>query len=314
MQTNDHPQDSIPAFVLGTLDIEEALLVSAHVLDCPGCRAEAEALQAVLATLPYAAAPRHPPAHVKHQLMARIAAATSERAPGTSRAASRGPLRWMQAATGGALALSLAFGMMLYNTHSRMAQNGSELTSSKQSLVAVNQQLTQNQQALAQLDQQHSRDQTAVAQISDQRAQDTQALGLMQTQVARDQQVMMFIASSQTRARVLEGADSRAHATMYMQPDSREAVLVVAGMPRAAPGTIYQFWLAKPGLQVPSATFNVADDGQAVVQINAPAPVNQFDQVMVTVEQAGGAAQPSSTIMLSGALSAALPAAAPQAD
>jgi hypothetical protein len=27
MQTNDHPQDSIPAFVLGTLDIDEALLV-----------------------------------------------------------------------------------------------------------------------------------------------------------------------------------------------------------------------------------------------------------------------------------------------
>ena len=39
MQTNDHPQDSIPAFVLGALDIDEALLVNAHVIECPGCRA-----------------------------------------------------------------------------------------------------------------------------------------------------------------------------------------------------------------------------------------------------------------------------------
>jgi len=54
----------------------------------------------------------------------------------------------------------------------------------------------------------------------------------------------------------------------------------------AAPGTIYQFWLAKPGIQIPSATFDVSDDGLAVLQITAPAPVNQFDQVMVTIEQA----------------------------
>jgi len=99
-----------------------------------------------------------------------------------------------------------------------------------------------------------------------------------------------------------------------MQPNNAQAVLVVAGMPRAAPGTIYQFWLAKPGIQVPSETFDVADDGLAVVQINAPAPVNQFDQMMITIEQAGGATLPSDKIVLSGTLSTALPARVPRAD
>jgi hypothetical protein len=315
MQTNDHPQDSIPAFVLGTLDIDEALLVSAHVIACPGCRAEAEAFQAVLSTLPYAATPCQPPAHVKHQLLARIAAAApAEHIPTPSRAPAQPLARWMQAATGGALVLSLAFGMMFYNTNSRVALIDGELSQSKQSIMSMNQQLTQGQQTLAQLNQQHSHDQTAIAQISEQRAQDAQAIKRMEAQIARDQRVTMFISAPQTLARLLEGADRRAHATMYMQPNNTQAVLLVAGLPRAAPGTIYQFWLAKPGVQIPSETFDVSDDGLAIVQINAPAPVNQFDQVMITIEQAGGAALPSDKIVLSGTLSIALPASAPHAD
>jgi anti-sigma-K factor RskA len=318
MQTNDHPQDSIPAFVLGTLDIDEALLVHAHVLECPGCRDEIEAFQAVLSALPYAAAPRQPPAHVKQQLLARIAAASAERtheptgpAPHTP---SRSAPRWMQAATGGALILSLAFGMMFYNTNSEIATIGSELAQSKQSIAAMNQQLAQGQQTLAQLNQQHSHDQTAIAKIDGQHAQDTQAMAQMQTQIARDQQVTMFISAPQTLPSVLEGADPGAHATIYTQPGNPHAVLVVTGIQPAASGMIYQFWLAKPGIQIPSAIFNVADDGRIVLQINAPAPFNQFDQAMITIEQAGGATQPSDTVVLSGAISTAMPANVPQAD
>jgi anti-sigma-K factor RskA len=315
MQTNDHPQDSIPAFVLGTLDIEEALLISAHVTECPGCRAEAEAFQAVLGALPYAATPRQPPAHVKHQLLARIAAATpAARLPAPSRPLAHTTPRWMQAATGGALALSLAFGMMFYTTNNRVSEIDGQLTTSNQSLVAVNQQLTQNQQTLAQLNTQHSRDQTAIAQITDMHARDAQTIAQMQTQVARDQQVTMFMAAPQTLTRALEGADRRAHATIYMQPNNRQAVLVVTGMPRAAPGTTYQFWLAKPGVQVPSKTFDVSDDGLVILQIDAPVPVNQFDQVMITIEPAGGASSPSDKTVMTGALNTALPASAPRAD
>ncbi len=307
MQTNDHPQDSIPAFVLGTLDIDEALLVNAHVVECLGCRAEAEAFQAVLSALPYATAPRQPPAHVKQQLFARIAAAApAEHAPTSSRAPtgtpSRATPRWMQAATGGALALSLAFGMMLYDTNSRVAGIGSELTKSKQSIAEMNQRLAQDQQTLAQLNHQHTHDQTAIAQLNGQHAQDARAIERMQEQIAHDQWMMMFIAAPKTLARPLESADRHAHATLYMQPNNAQAVLMIEGMPRAAPGKIYQFWLAKPGIQVPSVTFDVSDDGLAVLHINALAPVNQFDHVMVTVEQAGGATLPSDTIMLSGAL------------
>jgi anti-sigma-K factor RskA len=317
MQTNDHPQDSIPAFVLGTLDIDEALLVSAHVIACPECRTEVEEFQTVLSALPYATTPRQPPAHVKQQLLARIAAAPAEQARTPSRAPtppSRAIPRWMQAVTGAALVLSLGFGMMFYDTSNRVAMIGNELAQSKQSIVAMNQQLTQGQQTLTLLNQQHIQDQTAIAQINGQHAQNTQAMAQMQTQIAQDQSVTMFISAPQTLARVLKGADQRAYATMYMQPGNPQAVLVIAGMPRAEPGKIYQFWLAKPGIQIPSKIFDVTDGKPTVLQINAPAPVNQFDQVMVTIEAAGGATLPSETIVLSGALTAAMPASSRQAD
>ncbi|MEO7910001.1 MAG: anti-sigma factor [Roseiflexaceae bacterium] len=304
MQTNDHPQDSIPAFVLGTLDIDEALLVNAHIIECPGCRAEVEAFQAVLVALPYATAPHQPPAHVKQQLLARVAAAPAKRTLSPSHAPisppARATPRWMQAATGGALVLSLAFGMMFYNTHSRVALIDSELAQSKQSIVAMVQQHTQNQ--------------TAIAKINSQHTQDAQTMAQMQTQIAHDQQVTMFIAAPQTLPRLLEGADPSAHATMYMQPNNPQAVLVIAGLPRAEPGKIYQFWLAKPGIQIPSLTFDVTDGGLAVLQINAPAPINQFDQMMVTIEDAAGATFPSDVIVLSGALNATMSARTPQAD
>lgn len=290
MLTNDHPQDSLPAFVLGTLDIDEALLINAHVVQCPACRAEVESFQAVLSTLPYAAAPREPPAHIKQQLRARIAAAAADpaRAPARppARASAHAIPRWMQAVTGGALALSLAFGILLYDTNSRVASIDGELTKS----------------------------QLSIAQLTDRLTRDRQELARMRKQIVQHQQAMVFIAAPQTIHRILDGSDRRTHAMMYMQPDSTQAVLVVEGMPHVEPGKIYQLWLAKTGVQVPSVTFDVTDDGLTVVQVAAPAPINQYDQVMVTIEQSSGATLPSDKVVLSGSLSTALPASRSRAD
>ncbi|HEU5103275.1 MAG TPA: anti-sigma factor [Roseiflexaceae bacterium] len=310
MLTNDHPQDSLPAFVLGTLDVDEALLVNAHVMRCSACRAEVESFQEVLIGLPYVATPREPPAHVKQQLLARIAATAQPASPRPRVAAPR----WMQLVTGAALALSLAFGAMLYDTNSRLGAIGGTLAESQRSIAAMTNQLEQNQQALVRLDGQRAEVQKNLDDMSRQYQQAQATLADMQAQLAQDRQITVFISAPQTVHRVLDGADQRAHATMYMQPNNRQAVLVVEGMPHAEPGKVYQFWLAKPGVQVPSETFNVSDDGLAVVRITAPTPVNQYDQVMVTVEQANGASLPSDQVVLSGSLATALPPDRSRAD
>ncbi|MBK9710522.1 MAG: anti-sigma factor [Kouleothrix sp.] len=258
---NDHPQDSIPAFVLGALDADEAILVSRHLAACPACRAEAAAFHAAVAELPYAAAPHTPPPHVKRQLFARIAAtAPGEHAAALPGLPARPRSRWMGVVAAGSLALALAFGAMMVDARSRVATLTARIEQAERRVAQMSGQLTQGPDAA------------------------------------------IFIAAPQTVGRRLASPDQRASAMMYMQPDNPHAVLIVQGLQPAAPGTTYQFWLARPGEQVPSSTFDVTQAGTAMVMIDAPAPVSQYDQVMVTVERAGGSRLPSDQVLLSGLL------------
>jgi hypothetical protein len=141
-----------------------------------------------------------------------------------------------------------------------------------------------------------------VASLNAQLAQRQGEIGRLQNQLAEGQQLARFIGAPRTERRALDSPDRVASAAMYMQPESARAVLIVHGLPPAAPGTTYQFWLAGSGGQVPSSIFDVAPDGTAVLAIDAPAPVGQYGQVMVTVERAGGSRQPSELVVLSGEL------------
>jgi anti-sigma-K factor RskA len=249
---NAHPIDSIPAFVLGALDPDEALRVGEHVAACPTCRAEADAFRATLDVLPYAVPQLDPPSHVKQQILARIAASHSQIWPG----ATTGRPRWLFGLSLGALLLVLAFGYMMADARSRLAQSQRQLDA-------------------------------------------------LRRQATADNQMASFIMAPQTVARQLAGADRRASAMIYMQPGSSQAVLVMRGMPKLAPGKIYQFWLAKASAYEPAKTFDVDEHGAASLMIAAPAPLNQYAQVMVTIEQSGGGPQPHGEIVLSGSLAIA---------
>ena len=259
---NAHPIDSIPAFVLGALDPDEALRVGLHLTACQECRAEAETFRASVDALPYAAPEHAPPAHVKAQLFARIGAAQLARP--LAKPAARAP--WSRALAGAAvlaLVLALVLGVQLAAANRRVAELAGQLVASER----------------------------AAAQL--------------RAQLAEEQQAAVFIAAPQTVARRLDSPDRRASAAMYMQPDNPRAVLVVQGLPPAQAGTVYQFWLARPGVQVPANTFHVDQQGNAMLTIDAPAPVNQYDEVMVTVERDGGSNSPSDQVVLSGSLTLA---------
>jgi anti-sigma-K factor RskA len=254
----DHPQESIPAFVLGALAADEAIAVGQHLSVCPECRAEAEALQAVAAELPYATGARQPPPHVKRQLFARIAASHDGTPPAPTRPARI--WRWPGVLAAASLAAALGLGAVALDT----------------------------------------REQVDV--LSAQLAQSRQQVERLEAQMARGQQVAHFIAAPGTQQRRLGGSNTAASASMYMQADNAHVVLVVQGLPPATPGTTYQFWLASAAGQVPSKTFDVGADGTAVLEIDAPASVSEYQQAMVTVEQAGGSRLPSDQIVLAGEL------------
>jgi anti-sigma-K factor RskA len=126
---NDHPHDSLPAFALGALDIDEARQVMAHVASCPSCRDDVEVWGAVVALLPYMAAPSDPPTHIKRRLFALVDAAGAP--PGIGARARR----WMIMVAANALALALVFGLLFVDMRQRTATLSARIAQQDQQVL-----------------------------------------------------------------------------------------------------------------------------------------------------------------------------------
>ena len=122
----------------------------------------------------------------------------------------------------------------------------------------------------------------------------------MRTHLERERQEMTFVSNAVSQP--LTPTQAGAKGKMFMLPGSTHAVLFVSGLQQPAPGKVYQFWFATPDRQVPSQTFTVGPDGATTLALEAPAAVDGYDQVMVTVEPAPGSQQPSSDVVLEATL------------
>jgi anti-sigma factor RsiW len=69
-----------------------------------------------------------------------------------------------------------------------------------------------------------------------------------------------------------------------------QGILRVSGLPQR-PGHIYEVWVARDGKVEPSGLFQVHRDGTGAAAI--PRGLDNADQVMVTLEPAGGSAKPT---------------------
>jgi anti-sigma-K factor RskA len=267
---NEHPHDLLPAFALGALDVDEANQVLQHVAVCTPCRADVEAWGTIVELLPYTVAPHSPSAHIKRQLFAMIDASADAR-PGTADAAPsrQGPMRrWMGALTAGALALALVFGLLLANERGRTDMLTAQLDERERTLQRLNNQLAERNLTIQQV----------------------------RMQLDRELQATVFMATA--IGQPLKGARAGVQGKMYMKPGDTYAVLVVHGLQPPPAGKVYQLWLATADTQVPSGILTVGLGGTATLAIEAPAPVDSYTQVMVTVEQAPGSQAPSDQIVL----------------
>jgi anti-sigma factor RsiW len=275
---NDHPIESLPAFVLGALDADEAFQVADHVRSCVRCRAEADEFRAVVTVLPYAAESRQPPLHIKRQLFARIAATRDDPAPAHPQRGQVRPSRartptpgWARAVLALATVLVLALAFVTVDTRRQLDQVAAELAQSRQQVAEAQAQLALGQQRLDAL-------------------------------ANENRQAVMFIAAPATVGQTLVPQRDGIEGKMYMQPGHNRVVLVLNGLPPPPAGTTYQFWFATSDHQVPSRTFSVGPDGAVEVVIDAPEPVDDYAQVMVTVEQTGGSTSPSNQVVVSAEL------------
>lgn len=99
------------------------------------------------------------------------------------------------------------------------------------------------------------------------------------------------------------GSLPQAKAVCLMEPGESEAVLLLAGLAPLPAGKTYQAWVAKGDEQAPLSVFTAAPNAQMVqIKIAPPKPMDYYDNIMVTVENAGGAQQPSEETVLLGEL------------
>ena len=84
---------------------------------------------------------------------------------------------------------------------------------------------------------------------------------------------------------------------------SSMGVLHAFRLPPTAAGKVYQLWLIRGGVAIPSATFNSGADGDALVQAFELPAGGGFEAAAITVEPAGGSQKPTLPIFLVGKVS-----------
>lgn len=306
MSNCDDILDSIPAFVLGALDSDEAARVAIHVSGCAACRREADSFRSVVALMPYSAGALDPPPRVKQQLFARIAATTNEPAAPIAQPARQLPVqratqsgRWTRPALAFSLVLAIAFGGVAFDSRQRVDQLAADLAAQRQALSVAEAKLAQARQAESLAAAQLTTSQQELADVAAQLIESQREVLALQQNTQQGEQLVSFIAAPQTVSQPLGTvrAPQEASARMFMQPGHNRLVLLIYGLDSAEPGKVYRLWLAKESQALAVGTLTVNADGVAEVALDAPEPMDSYDQVMITLDEDDTAAAPSDDII-----------------
>ena len=294
---DEHIRELLPAFVLGALDADEVFLVEQHLRKSEEVRSEVEELRSVIGLLSYAPEPQPPPAHVKRQLFARIGATAEPSFPSTLHTNHKPPpplaltsfnLWGRGAFIVAVVVLFVLVGTNVY-TYSLLSDANMQFAQISSDYQAVNGQLEDTQSDL----------QT----VTDETEQLRQQITIFTEAQVAQQQDFAFLASSATEGHSLTSQVAGVEGKMYVQPGHNRVVVVVHGLQQLDNDTTYQFWFATNNEgQIPSATFNVEQHGIIELSIEAPEPIDVYQEVMVTVETDGGAQTPSSDVVLTASI------------
>lgn len=305
--TCDDIIELIPAFVLGALDAHDATRAAAHIATCPRCRAEAESFRDTVGLLPYAAGAIDPPPRVKRQLLARIAAenentsssATSKRQSMTSLPPFI-PGRWFAPVAALMLVLLVGLSVATFEARGRADQLAAELVANRQVMREMEAQIVEVRQTAQTIQVQLAASQRELNETRAQLAASQRELQEIQASGSNDGQLVSFIAAPQTVSQLLgttERAPEEASARIFMQPGHNRLVLLIYGLKSAEPGKVYRLWLAKGNQAIAIGTVTVGSDGVAEFVVDAPEPMDAYDQVMITLDQVDTAAQPSEEVI-----------------
>lgn len=97
-------------------------------------------------------------------------------------------------------------------------------------------------------------------------------------------------------------AASRATGFVLVSADGDSGAVVVDGLPPLDESQQYQLWLIRNGERTSGAVFSTDEENYGGTRIRAPGSLLEYSAVGITIEPAGGSAQPTGVQVLGGPL------------
>ena len=122
------------------------------------------------------------------------------------------------------------------------------------------------------------------------------------TEIARVAASLPIVASPVARSIVLAGlpAAPRAGGTTVVDPRTRTALFYAHALPAPAPGKTYELWYITVDGPVAAGVFDVDAKGDGALRVEEVPDPGQVLAWAVTLEPAGGVAQPTGEMVLKG--------------
>ncbi len=96
--------------------------------------------------------------------------------------------------------------------------------------------------------------------------------------------------------------DKAASGKLLMNPETHQALLLVANVPTLEKGKTYQLWIIDDGKPVSMGTFEVDRDGNQIMKIKSMPEPTETSRFAVTLEPEGGMPHPTGDTYLLGSL------------
>ncbi|HLQ24027.1 MAG TPA: anti-sigma factor [Gemmatimonadales bacterium] len=268
MSTPDEtsPRDLAAAYALGALSPEEARAFESYLATSPEARQEVAELRETAALVALSAPEAQPGPGLRARVLDAVAAGKVRPLPAPPASVPSWPAaRRPSPLVWGALAASLLAAVGLGVRSARLAGE------------------------LAQRD-------STIAQQTRTLADQGQQLA------ARDSTLASVLSPGVELVQLTASGDPDPRIQLFWDRQHNTALLHASKLKPVPQGRTYQLWFIKDGKPVPSVTFNVAPAGDAVIsQVSVPAE-GQVSAAAVTEEPAGGSPQPTTPVLLVGAL------------
>lgn len=116
----------------------------------------------------------------------------------------------------------------------------------------------------------------------------------IQQQLNIHRQMMVLLTAPEARRVILHSDVPHVQGILLLQPAETVAALVALDFPPLRPDRVYQLWLLRDNQRDNGGTFQVDQDGYAMVTVTAPQPLSAYQAAGITEEPAGGSLRPTS--------------------